>query len=195
VSVNSAFSFRGSLHLSRAASVAISIRNLEQFSLGAWWAFPIQEKRGFVVVGTSRETRAFAVVKECGRTWYPQKAKLLILADCGGGNSARARAWKYHMQQQLCNPHRLTVIVCYETFMKYTQTTKTPCGLASRSHLVVAQITLHFDESSACSSSLAKSCETGEHELLHLCVGDVFTLVRRGQAGHEVARDQGQECR
>jgi hypothetical protein len=38
-----------------------SISTLEQFSLGAWWAFPIQANCGFVVVGTSRETGAFAV--------------------------------------------------------------------------------------------------------------------------------------
>jgi len=81
--------------------------------------YDTQANRGFVVVGTSRETPAFAVDavalwwKECGRTWYPQKAELLILADCGGGNSARARAWKYHLQHQLCNPHRLTVTVCH----------------------------------------------------------------------------------
>ncbi len=84
--------------------------------------YDTQANRGFVVVGTSRETPAFAVDsvalwwKQCGRTWYPQKAELLILAklaDCGGGNSARARAWKYHLQHQLCNPHRLTVTVCH----------------------------------------------------------------------------------
>jgi hypothetical protein len=81
--------------------------------------YDTQANRGFVVVGTSHETPAFAVDsvarwwKECGRPGYPQKAELLILADCGGGNSARARAWKYHLQHQLCNPHRLTVTVCH----------------------------------------------------------------------------------
>ena len=44
---------------------------------------------------------------------YPKTKELLLLADCGGANSARARAWKYHLQHQLCNPYRLTVTVCH----------------------------------------------------------------------------------
>jgi hypothetical protein len=74
---------------------------------------------GFVAVGRSYETPAFAVDgialwwKRCGRTMYPKADELLILADCGGGNSARARAWKYHLQHHLCNPYGLTVTVCH----------------------------------------------------------------------------------
>lgn len=135
--------------------------------------YDTQANRGFIVVGTSRETPAFAVDaivlwwKTCGRTTYPTKDELLILADCGGGNSARARAWKYHLQHQLCNPFRLTVTVChyppgaskwnpiehhlfshisnnwagkplrsYETVVKYSQTTKTTCGLRVNARLV-----------------------------------------------------------
>jgi hypothetical protein len=44
---------------------------------------------------------------------YAKTEELLILADCGGGNSARARAWKYRLQYQLCNPYRLSVTVCH----------------------------------------------------------------------------------
>jgi len=75
--------------------------------------------RGFVVVGTSHETPAFAVDaivlwwKRCGRRRYVDSQELLILADSGGSNSARARAWKYHLQQQLVNPFRLKVTVCH----------------------------------------------------------------------------------
>jgi hypothetical protein len=81
--------------------------------------YDTQANRGFVVVGTSRETPAFAVDaivlwwKACGRTMYAKTEELLILADCGGGNSARARAWKYRLQYQLCNPYRLSVTVCH----------------------------------------------------------------------------------
>ena len=81
--------------------------------------YDTRANRGFVVVGTSRETPAFAVDaivlwwRGCGRTMYPKKDELLILADCGGGNNARARAWKYHLQHHLCNPYRLTVTVCH----------------------------------------------------------------------------------
>lgn len=78
-----------------------------------------QANRGFVVVGTSHETPAFAVDalalwwQGCGRRSYPQAEDLLILADCGGGNSARARAWKYHLQHRICDRYRLTVTVCH----------------------------------------------------------------------------------
>ena len=51
--------------------------------------------------------------KHCGRSMYSTANKLLLLADCGGGNSARAHAWKYHLQHQLCDPYRLTVTVCH----------------------------------------------------------------------------------
>ncbi len=74
---------------------------------------------GFVVVGTSHETPAFAVDalglwwRECGRARYPQAPALLVLADCGGANSARARAWKYHLQHRLCTPYGLRVTVCH----------------------------------------------------------------------------------
>ena len=75
--------------------------------------------RGFVVVGTSAETPAFAVDavvswwKSRGTSQYPDADELLILADCGGGNSARTHAWKYHLQQRLCNPYGLKVTVCH----------------------------------------------------------------------------------
>jgi len=75
--------------------------------------------RGFVVVGTSHETPAFAVAalalwwKDCGMKMYPQAKELLILVDCGGGNGARVRAWKYHLQYDLCDRTGLKVTVCH----------------------------------------------------------------------------------
>ena len=81
--------------------------------------YDTQANHGFVMVGTSHETPAFAVDaivlwwKHCGRSMYSNTDELLILADCGGGNSARARAWKYHLQHQLCDPYHLKVTVCH----------------------------------------------------------------------------------
>ena len=58
--------------------------------------YDVQHNRGLVIVGTSRETPAFAAdaieqwwVLE-GRKRYTGAETLLLLADCGGGNSARA---------------------------------------------------------------------------------------------------------
>jgi len=75
--------------------------------------------RGYVVVGLSHNTPEFAVStigrwwQEEGRTAYPKVAHLLILADGGGGNGSRSRAWKVDLQQHLCNRFRLTVSVCH----------------------------------------------------------------------------------
>jgi hypothetical protein len=81
--------------------------------------YDTEANRGFVAVGTSHETPAFAVDsvtqwwKRYGRRTYPDTNELLILADCGGSNSARAHAWKYHLQHRLCDPHGLKVTVCH----------------------------------------------------------------------------------
>lgn len=78
-----------------------------------------QANRGFVVVGTNHETPAFATQaivlwwQNCGRWMYTRAKELLILADCGGSNSARSRSWKYHLQHQLCNRFGVKVTVCH----------------------------------------------------------------------------------
>ena len=77
------------------------------------------KNQGFVAMGTSHETPAFAVDaialwwKSYGQKRYPKVKELLILADAGGGNSARARGWKYHLQHQLVNRYGLKVTVCH----------------------------------------------------------------------------------
>jgi hypothetical protein len=40
-------------------------------------------------------------------------AALLILADSGGSNGCRARAWKLSLQEKLCDECGLTVTVCH----------------------------------------------------------------------------------
>ncbi len=62
---------------------------------------------------------AFAVkaVKEwwlnAGRDAYPDATSLLILADGGGSNGRRCRAWKHRLQTELCDGLGLTVTVCH----------------------------------------------------------------------------------
>jgi len=75
--------------------------------------------RGYVVVGQSHNTPEFAVNtigrwwQEEGRAAYPKATHLLILADGGGGNGSRSKAWKVNLQQNLCDRFRLTVSVCH----------------------------------------------------------------------------------
>jgi hypothetical protein len=81
--------------------------------------YDLHANRGFVVVGTSHDTPFFAV--DClarwwvrdGRSRYPGTDKLLILADGGGSNGARTRAWKCGLQTRFCDRFRLTVTVCH----------------------------------------------------------------------------------
>lgn len=74
---------------------------------------------GTVFVGTSHDTPEFAVGcleawwRQDGRELFPSTDHLLILADGGGSNASRSRAWKYFLQEQLCDQHRLTVTVAH----------------------------------------------------------------------------------
>ncbi len=78
-----------------------------------------QQNRGYVCIGMSYETPAFAVDSiidwwsRIGRERYPATQELLILADCGGANGHRSRVWKYRLYRQLCEPYKLTITVCH----------------------------------------------------------------------------------
>jgi hypothetical protein len=81
--------------------------------------YDCQNNRGLICVGTSSDTPAFAAdaieywwVHERPRH-FPDATELLILADCGGSNSSRARVFKWRLHQQLCQSHQVTVTVCH----------------------------------------------------------------------------------
>jgi len=73
---------------------------------------------GHVCVGTSADTPEFAVrsIRRWWRRWgrkhYPQASELLILADSGGSNGYRPRAWKYHLQRW-ADKEGLKITVCH----------------------------------------------------------------------------------
>ena len=81
--------------------------------------YDLHANRGMVVVGTSHDTSAFAVDAICqwwrrqGRQRYPEAPELLILADSGGSNGARCRAWKLALQEKLVDAFQLGVTVCH----------------------------------------------------------------------------------
>lgn len=81
--------------------------------------YDLQANRGTVVVGTSHDTPVFAVEAIChwwrceGCRRYPQTPELLILADSGGSNGARCRAWKLALQEKLADRYQLAVTVCH----------------------------------------------------------------------------------
>jgi hypothetical protein len=80
--------------------------------------FDMKRNEGFVNVGTSHDTSAFAVesIRQwwtlMGRETYPNSKRLLITADCGGSNGYRIRAWKAELQA-LANETGLTIDVLH----------------------------------------------------------------------------------
>jgi len=81
--------------------------------------YELARNQGSVVVGTSRDTPAFAVDAielwlSCYGWWhYPHMTELLILCDAGGSNGYRPRLWKYALSQRLAQEHGIAVTVCH----------------------------------------------------------------------------------
>ena len=67
--------------------------------------YDLAQNTGWVSVGIDHDTPAFAVEsiarwwRYMGKPTYPDARELLITADAGGSNSARARLWKVELQR------------------------------------------------------------------------------------------------
>jgi len=81
--------------------------------------YVLNHNLGYVYVGTSAETPAFAVDQIAawwqteGRSLFPDAPAVLILADAGGSNGGRPRVWKVQLQAQLADQLGLEVTVCH----------------------------------------------------------------------------------
>jgi Rhodopirellula transposase DDE domain len=81
--------------------------------------YDVGRNRGYFVVGRSNDTPAFAATAVArwwadeGRSAYPGATEALILADCGGTNGHRFRAWKLNLQERVSDRFGLTVTVCH----------------------------------------------------------------------------------
>lgn len=81
--------------------------------------YDVQLNRGTFVIGVSHDTPAFAAHSIAlwwereGTHNYRRASEILILADSGGSNSSRTRAWKTELQSQLADAHRLKVTVAH----------------------------------------------------------------------------------
>jgi hypothetical protein len=100
----------------------VNVHDFRGDSLGRavpYGVYDLTHNRGFVAVGSSGDTAAFAVATIAawwdgpGRQAFPAADHLLVLADGGGSNSCRARLWKQQVQQTLCDQRGLTVTVCH----------------------------------------------------------------------------------
>jgi hypothetical protein len=81
--------------------------------------YVVNLNRGYVEVGTSGNTSAFAVdvlghwwAGE-GRSLFPFADELLLLADGGGSNGCRPRLWKLRLQEAVADRFGLSVTVCH----------------------------------------------------------------------------------
>lgn len=81
--------------------------------------YDLLANRGSIFVGASHDTPEFAAGnvaqwwRDFGRRNYSQASRLLILADSGGSNGARVRAWKYALQEQVVDRFDLEVSVSH----------------------------------------------------------------------------------
>ncbi len=81
--------------------------------------YDTEMNRGTVVVGISRDTAEFAVAslakwwRRIGQRIYPEREHLLLLADNGGSNAPRTRAWKFYLQERICNEFGITITVVH----------------------------------------------------------------------------------
>lgn len=101
---------------------AVNIHDFPSDGLGRAVPYGIYEvgpNRGTVCVGASADTPEFAVAaithwwEHRGVVTYPEADRVLILADGGGSTGYRPRAWKQHLQEQVCDRLGLTVTVCH----------------------------------------------------------------------------------
>lgn len=85
----------------------------------SYGVYDLQANTGAFYVGLSYNTPAFAVDSiatwwdTVGQHQYPKAKELLILADSGGSNGYRSRAWKYFLQTQLSTYFGLNVTVAH----------------------------------------------------------------------------------
>lgn len=81
--------------------------------------YDVTGNTGFLVIGNSADTPEFAVNsiatwwEHHGKKVYPGAQQLLILADAGGSNGARPRAFKKFLQDKIVDEYGLTVRVCH----------------------------------------------------------------------------------
>jgi hypothetical protein len=81
--------------------------------------YDVARNKGYVVGGVSHNTPEFAAAsiarwwEEDGRAAYPTAREVLIVADGGGGNGSRSRAWKLNLQEKPCDCFGLTATVCH----------------------------------------------------------------------------------
>ena len=101
--------------------VAVNVHDFPDKTLGKaipYGVYDIGADKGFVNVGITKETAAFAVAsirswwQQLGKARYPRAKSLQVTADCGGGNGNRTRLWKTELQR-LADDTGLKIDICH----------------------------------------------------------------------------------
>lgn len=148
--------------------------------------YDVTTNRGFIYLGTSGDTPAFAV--DAIAAWWQSDGHatwpgdhLLVLADAGGSNGCRIRAWKERLQVQICDRFGLTVTVChYPTGCSKSHPRPCPGGgqLRHRSHNCRRRAPILWSEASGGLPGKSRSARS--------CTGQT---ARRGAAGNPLSRN------
>ena len=100
----------------------VNVHDFRQDAVGRavpYGIYDLAHNLGYVYVGTSAETAAFAVDALAAwwqledRPIFPYEDKLLILSDVGGSDGCRFRLWKKQIQEQLADRLGIEVMVCH----------------------------------------------------------------------------------
>jgi Rhodopirellula transposase DDE domain len=81
--------------------------------------YDVVHNQGYVYVGTSGDTAAFAVdaigrwFERQDRPRFADESKILILCDAGGNNGYRVRNWKRELQRRFADLYGVEVMVCH----------------------------------------------------------------------------------
>lgn len=101
---------------------AVNVHDFRQDSIGRavpYGIYDLKHNLGYVAVGTSADTSAFAVDAIAwwweleDRPAFADETKLLILSDAGGSDGCRFRLWKKQLQEQLADRLGIEVMVCH----------------------------------------------------------------------------------
>jgi hypothetical protein len=116
------FKNAGQTYVKKGSSIDVNVHDFPKQSDGKaapYGVFDLTENMGYVNVGISSDTAAFAVasIKKWlysadARNKYATATKLLITPDAGGSNGYKVRLWKYELQK-LANETGIEISVCY----------------------------------------------------------------------------------
>jgi hypothetical protein len=101
--------------------VEVNVHDFPDPALGKaipYGVYDLGRNAGWVSVGVDHDTAAFAVAtlrrwwEQVGRVAYPDASRLLVMADAGGSNGYRVRAWKTELARFAAETG-LQVTVCH----------------------------------------------------------------------------------